>query len=127
MRVDIFVPTNSVEDQIQFYVNELGIFTIENDYGMGDVLLRHVDCDSFCLQLQHNRAPSIDEPLFCISTKNCRSEFERLLKVVFRNGGLVASAGGGPQLLEFPLGQTISLRDASGNLFLITEWHPSAL
>ncbi|WP_198294002.1 hypothetical protein [Burkholderia ubonensis] len=41
--------------------------------------------------------------------------------------GLVPDAGAGAQLCEYPLGQNISLQDASGNLFLITEWHPSAL
>ncbi|WP_143286710.1 hypothetical protein [Burkholderia ubonensis] len=127
MRADIFVPTISVDEQVQFYVKELRLFTVAQDYGMGEILLRHIDCPSFCLQLQPNRSPSNDWPIFCMSTEDCRSEFARLSAIAFQRGGLVPDAGAGAQLCEYPLGQTISLQDASGNLFLITEWHPSAL
>ncbi|WP_157651022.1 VOC family protein [Burkholderia ubonensis] len=127
MRADIFVPTVSVDEQVRFYVKELRIFVVSQNCGMGEILLRHIDCPSFCLQLQPNRSPSGDWPIFCMTTEDCRSEFARLSVVAFQKGGLVTDAGAGAQPCEYPLGQTISLRDASGNLFLVTEWYPSAL
>jgi hypothetical protein len=38
MRVDISVPTISPEEQIQFYVHELQLFTLAHDHGMGSLL-----------------------------------------------------------------------------------------
>ncbi|KEQ22554.1 hypothetical protein [Paenibacillus tyrfis] len=120
MRVDVFVPTISTEEQVRFYVQELGLFAVGQDYGMGSILLRHVDSPSFCILLQPGCAPSIDRPLFCISTANCRSEFARLLRLSFEKGGLVPAPDGSVQVFEYPLGESISLKDASG------KWHPNA-
>ncbi|WP_133117863.1 hypothetical protein [Burkholderia ubonensis] len=60
-------------------------------------------------------------------SKDKRGKFARLSAVAFQKGGLVPDVMAGANPLECPLGKTISLRDASGNPFLITEWHPSAL
>lgn len=125
MRVDIFVPTHSAEEQVQFYVHELQLFTVAHDYGMDSILLRHVTEPSICLQLSPRGQPYGDEPLFCLSTDDCEREYERLRGVSFTKGGLFVPAEGSP-ILEYPLGKTFSMTDASGNFFVVTEWHPNA-
>lgn len=125
MRIDIFVPTVSTDEQLRFYVQQLGLFVVGQDYGMGNVLLRHVEEPSFCLLLQPGRVPS-GQHLFCMSTTNCRAEFARLSGVSFDKGGLIPGPDGALRVFEYPLGETISLRDASGNSFVIAEWHPNA-
>ncbi len=126
MRVDIFVPSHSADEQLRFYVEELRLFEVAQDYGMGSVLLRHVTEPSICLELAPGRPPDPGRPLFCLSTDDCEAEFKRLGGVAFAKGGLVASGNGAPAILEYPLGKTFSVHDASGNLFLIAQWHPNA-
>lgn len=126
MRVDIFVPSDSVEDQVRFYVDKLQLFTVAHDYGMGEVLLRHVAAPSICLQLAPGQLPNKRGPLFCLSIEDCEREFVRLRAISFSKGGLVSSPSGQPRILEYPLGKSFSVRDASGNIFLFMEWHPSA-
>lgn len=126
MRADIYVPSLNTEAQVNFYVHELGLFEIHRDYGMGDILLRCLIHPSFCLQLYTASQP-ITGPLFSLSIANCQTEFERLRAISFTHGGIVPDRDGTFSLLEYPLGKTFSLRDASGNLFALTQWHASAL
>lgn len=127
LRADVFVPSASAEAQVRFYVDELGLFEVAHDYGMGSLLLRHIHGPSFCLSLQPGRAPCREQPLFCISTPDARSELARLSAVSFSSGGIVPGGDGSARLFEYPLGLSFTLRDASGNMFIISEWHPAAL
>lgn len=127
MRVDVFVPTVSAEEQVDFYVNQLGLFEIAQDYGMGNLLLKFVNNPEFCLLLKKSNQSVLPVgPLFCISTKNCRAEFSRLSKVNFHKGGLVPGPDGLLQVFEYPLGENIFMKDPSGNSFVIAQWHENA-
>ncbi len=125
MRADIFVPTISTDDQVRFYVDELKLFTIAQDYGMGAVLLRHVNEPAFCLQLRPGQKPSSDRALFRISTTDCEAEFARLSRIDFAIGGL-ESGSDRSQILEYPLGKNFLVVDASGNRFVVAQWHQNA-
>jgi hypothetical protein len=126
MRVDITVPAPIQDDQVRFYVEELRWFEVAQDYGMGNLLLRHVRAPGVCLLFDPGMAPCTDRPLFGLSTDDAATEFARLSAVSFARGGLLQSPGRAARLLEYPLGVTFSLRDAAGNLFSVTQWHPSA-
>ncbi|MGE6758259.1 hypothetical protein ACQKGO_09630 [Corallococcus interemptor] len=123
----MYIPSGEApEEQVRFYVDELGLFEVAQDYGMGQMLLRCRTSPSFCLLLQPGRPVMRDTPVFTLSTSNARAELARLTAVRFTRGGLVVGRDGVPGVWEYPLGTTFSLRDAVGNLFGISQWHPSA-
>jgi predicted lactoylglutathione lyase len=54
MRLDVFITVKNIEDSINFYVTELGLFEISQDYGMGNILLRYINNKSFCILLEED-------------------------------------------------------------------------
>jgi len=125
MRIDLYIPTLSVDDQINFYTRELALFRIKHDYGMGSILLSYVNQPDFCLQLLPDLVPQLSSPLFSISVSNCDQEFIRLSATHFKKGGLFTAIGAS-KIIEYPLGKTFGMSDSSGNIFSFSEWMPGS-
>lgn len=125
MRFDIFVPSIVAEDQVRFYVDELGLFRVRHDYGLGNFLLAHTCNHEFCLQLVPGQDVSKERPIFSLAVENLTEEVARLRSVEFRLGGFYPS-GGEAKILEYPLGRSMTMLDASGNMIVLAEWHSGA-
>jgi hypothetical protein len=125
MRLDIHIASNSELESIKFYAHELMLFEKSHDFGMGNILLRNIENPDFCLLLSPNHSPCIERPLFSISTEKIDAVLAKLNQTKFSKGGPLRNANGSIAVMDYPLGKNISLRDPSGNFFLIAEWHQS--
>lgn len=130
MRYDIHLKASSIEDSVDFYVNKLGLFDYCYDYGMGNVLLKNINNSSFCLLLKKEEGfVNINTtPLFSIGVADASVLFDQFQKLSFKNGsGVVSSGGPETPLLEYALGKCFMMKDPDQNLFLISQWHETAL
>lgn len=126
MRCDVYVPSKDEESSIRFYVDELKLFVLVKNYGMGDVLLRYVHSEDFHIMLSSDTyASCCDTPLFALTVDDSDAELGRLLKVNFSGGGVASNEEGLPLCIEYPLGKFFRLRDPSGNLIVVNEWFAS--
>jgi hypothetical protein len=125
MRLDIHITSKSELESIKFYVHELMLFERSHEFGIGNILLRNVENPDFCLLLSPNQSPSIERPLFSISTEKIDTVVANLNQIQFSKGGPLRNADGSIAVMDYPLGKNISLRDPSDNFFLISEWHQS--
>lgn len=118
MRLDIFIIVNSTKEAIQFYVDELNLFELKHDYGMGDVVIQSKLNPDFCLSISEAEAQISKTPLFGIEVVDCKELHAELLKIKFKNGGLVIDKNTEDTIMDSPLGQNIMLKDPSGNTFV---------
>lgn len=122
MRYDVFLRVDSAAEAIRFYVDELGLFKVEADYGMHAYLLCAVGNPSFGLQIAESGAPTSGPARFGLSVECCKREFQRLRQVAFASGGrLVPDANGNLEVFDWPGGQSFLVEDPSGNQMLLFE------
>lgn len=125
MRCDVYVPSMDEQSSIRFYVEELKLFVLVRDYGMGDILLRYINSDDFHIMLSLDSSVFCNTPLFAVTVNDCDAELDRLMKVNFSVGGVAPNGEGLPLCIEYPLGKFFRLRDPSGNLIVVNEWFDS--
>jgi catechol 2,3-dioxygenase-like lactoylglutathione lyase family enzyme len=123
MRVHIYLPTANAADSIRFFVDQLKLFKVAKDLGMGNVLLQHTKATDFHLMLSPDDPVRAGSALFSISVPNCEAEFNRISGIKFDGeAGILRNSVGGPEFIEYALGKFFKLRDPAGNIFTIYEW-----
>jgi len=121
LRTDIFITVTSTQEALNFYIDELAMFELKHDYGMGDVLINHVNNPDFCLSLtEGEELPNRTEtPQYAIKVENCHELYEKIKSISFVKGGLVKDDNFNSFFMEAPTGQSFTLSDPSGNYFTL--------
>lgn len=115
--IEIRLNVNAVNQALEFYCNELGLFSLHRDYGMGNISIVYKNNPSFKLMIFEGQTINVEYPLFSIETENCTKLFHQLLGTNFSSNGKLISKS----VFEYPIGKNILLQDPSGNKFLIFE------
>ncbi|NHZ40234.1 VOC family protein [Massilia aquatica] len=124
MRIDVFLRAESAVDTIRFYVQELGMFQVDADYGMDSYLLRASAHPGICLQITPWHPAAREAPVFALTIPSCDVAFQRLRAMRFAGGGgLVPDKNGVLEVFEWPGGKNFMLEDPSKNRFLLCEDH----
>jgi hypothetical protein len=110
----------SIAAATKFYCEELALFDFRQDHGMGTVSVVHKANQSILLLLSEGEPAVRDRPVFWIEVDSCESIFTRLKTLPFDSGGRLQSE----EVLEYPLERNFSLRDPSGNMFVLFESAP---
>jgi predicted enzyme related to lactoylglutathione lyase len=113
MRFDIYIGQQSAADAVRFYVDELGLFELAEDYGMNDFLLRAKGNSSIGIHVGERGEHAA---VFGFRVANCRQLYERLQHTVFASGARIASP-----LTEGPGLKSMVLSDPSGNRVVVFE------
>lgn len=122
MRFDIFLTVQSADIALKFYIDELAMFEVRADYGMGCYLLHEKRNRSACLSIREVDARRSGEKVFGISVENCVREFERLRNTqFFFGGGIVPDDDGSISVFDYPIGKNFLMEDPDGNRFLLFE------
>ena len=122
MRLDIYLRADNAAAAIQFYVNELGFFTVAADYGMDSYLLRGVYNSEICLQITNWHSVPDRMPRFALCVSSADKEFKRLSELKFASGGdLIRDEFGQAAVFEWPGGKNFMMKDPTGNCFLLVE------
>ena len=122
MRVTLYLYSSSVDNSIRFYVDELALFTISENYGTGYCLLQSTLLPGFylylvdwCIHTEKQYALSLDVP-------DCDAEFRRMISTTFTSGGRIApDESGNVEVLEYPGGKVFQMADPDNNVFAIYE------
>jgi predicted enzyme related to lactoylglutathione lyase len=123
MRVDIYLPTKNTEQSIHFFVDQLNLFNVIKDHGMGNVLLQCAQSPEFHLMLSPDDSVRNNSALFSISVKDCEKELQKILGIKFEgNAGVLRDSAGNPELIEYALGKFFKIQDPAGNIFTVYEW-----
>jgi catechol 2,3-dioxygenase-like lactoylglutathione lyase family enzyme len=124
MRIDVLLRAESPADTIRFYVQELGMFQVDADYGMDAWLLRAIANPAICIQITPWHPVPRATPAFALTVPSCDLEFRRLRAQRFAGGGgLVPDEHGVLDVFEWPGGKNFMLEDPGGNRFLLCEDH----
>ncbi len=124
MRIDVLLRAESAAATIRFYVEELGMFQVDADYGMESYLLRASANPAICLQIATWHPPARESPVFALTVPSCAIEFQRLRAMRFAGGGgLVPDKNGVLAVFEWPGGKSFMLEDPARNRFLLCEDH----
>lgn len=99
-----------------FYCDELGLFELGQDFGMGQISLEGKENKNIRLLLQEGM-PQAMGLLFHLAVNDCDAVFERLKRVPFKTGALLLNE----EIFEYPLGKNVTLKDPAGNMFLLYE------
>ncbi|UOD32806.1 VOC family protein [Massilia violaceinigra] len=121
MRIDVLLRAESAADTIRFYVEELGMFRVDADYGMESYLLRAIANPAICLQIAPWHPPARESPVFALTVPSCDSQFQRLRAMRFAGGRLVPDKNGVLEVFEWPGGKSFMLEDPAKNRFLLCE------
>lgn len=128
MRFDMFLNVTSSADAIRFYVEELGLFRVAIDYGMKSFLLCATKSPYVCLNVGERPISISEYPRFGIQVDDCGKEFRRLRDIQFsKSAGIVPSRDGVFEVSDFPIGKSFSMKDPSGNRFILFEDYMSRL
>ncbi|NHZ61244.1 VOC family protein [Massilia genomosp. 1] len=122
MRIDVLLRAEAPADTIRFYVEELGMFRLDADYGMDCCLLRAIANPAICLQITPWHPAPRETPVFALTVPSCDAQFRRLRSVRFAaGGGLVPDKNGVLDVFEWPGGKSFVLEDPGKNRFLLCE------
>lgn len=106
---------------MEFYVNELALFEVAEDFGWGNVFLRYIRSEDFYLMLSLELGVREgDASIFSVGVGNCFGEYNRIKGVNFKSGAEILS---NPGFVEWPLGKFLKMRDPAGNVFDLSEWY----
>ncbi|WP_208913012.1 VOC family protein [Paracidovorax avenae] len=121
MKISIFPHLYSVNADlsVKFYVEELSLFNISTDYGMGTYLLFANDDPSMGLMIVNGEAVSNSQrPAFTIGVSEIEPLFQRLRNFEFLTGAELLTKRA---LFDYPAGKSMTLRDPGGNVFIIEQ------
>ena len=121
MKISIFPHLYSVNTDlsVKFYVEEMSLFNISTDYGMGTYLLLANDDPSMGLMIINGEAVSNSQhPTFTIAISEIEPLFRRLRNFEFLTGAELLTKRA---LFDYPGGKSMTLRDPGGNVFIIEQ------
>ncbi len=113
MRFDLYLDVRSLSDAVAFYVDELGLFELAQDFGMHNFLLRAKGNWSIGMHLGERDGQAA---VFGIRVADCARLFERLKHTVFASGALIES-----ELTRWAFLNTLVMRDPSGNRVVLFD------
>lgn len=113
MRFDLYLDVRSLSDAVAFYVDELGLFELAQDFGMHNFLLRAKGNWSIGMHLGEQDARGA---VFGIRVADCARLFEGLKHTVFASGALIES-----ELTRWAHMNTLVMRDPSGNRVVLFD------
>lgn len=123
MRINIFLKSSSCNNSIKFYVEELGMFDLVNNFGTGFCTLRAKGAPNFDIILGDDYNESGSWPAFALSVNDCYAELNRLCQVQFTSGGeLIRTKDGKLEVFEYPGGRNILLRDPDNHEVMLFEY-----
>lgn len=112
---------NNIHDVEKFYVEELGLFSFHLDIGIGNHFLRYKYNNNFYLMLsESDDIERIVSPKFTLEVNDVSSLYDKLKDVNFQHGEIL-NAKNGKGVFQYPLESNITLKDPSGNIFLISS------
>ena len=114
-KVLIEIRVASLEAARLFYCEELALFDFHQDFGMGQISLAYKGNESIFLFLAEGAADPVDRPLFSIEVERCEPVFNRLKAQPLKSGAEMLNT----EVFEYPLGKNITLKDPSGNMFIV--------
>jgi hypothetical protein len=85
IRVHIYLPTANAADSIRFFVDQLKLFKVVKDLGMGNVLLQHTKATDFHLMLSPDDPVRLDLHCFrsqCLTVRRSLIEYLALNSMV---------------------------------------------
>jgi hypothetical protein len=122
MRVDIYLKSVSCDRSIAFYVEELGMFDLVNNFGTGFCTLRSKRLQNLNVFLGHGYNSPGSWPVLGLSIEDCYEELNRLRDIEFASGGgVVPNELGQLEVFEYPGGRNILLRDPDGHEIILFE------
>ena len=122
MRISLYLYSTSIENSIRFYVDELSMFSVVEDFGTGYCLLRATDCHAFHIYVTDWVARPSDQFTFSLDVRDCDAVFRRLRDVDYASGArIIPDATGNVEVFEYPGGKNFEMEDPDGNRFLIYE------
>ena len=123
MRINIFLKSLSFTNSIKFYVEELGMFDLVNNFGTGFCTLRAKGAPNFDIILSEDYNETGSWPAFALSVNDCYAELNRLRRVQFASGGeLIPTKEGKLEVFEYPGGRNILLRDPDSHEVMLFEY-----
>lgn len=122
MRVTLYLDCSAIEKSIDFYVEELALFDVAENYGTGYCLLESRLLRGFHLYLADWCNPAGNEYIFSLDVPDCDAEFQRLQSICFSSGGrILPDENGHIGVLEYPGGKVFQMTDPDNNRFTISE------
>ena len=119
MKVFIEMQVASLAAAIRFYCEELALFEIGQDYGMRTMSLVYTANQSIQLLLSEAAPALADRPVFRLEVQSCEALFRRLRSHPFESGAILLNE----RVFDYPLEKNLTLKDPSGNVFVIFEPH----
>lgn len=122
MLVRLYLHSSSLEKSIKFYVEELALFKISENYGTGYCLLESTILSGFGIYLADSCSPTGGQNLFSLDVDDCDAQFRRLRAASFSSGARISpDEHGNIGVLEYPGGKVFQMEDPDKNAFTIYE------
>ena len=118
-KVLIEIRVASLSAARKFYCEELALFHFSQDFGMGEISLVYKENESILLFLSEGTVTIVERPLFSIEVESCEPIFNRLKTEPLKSGAKLLNK----EIFEYPLGKNLTLKDPSGNMFIIFSAH----
>ena len=119
MHIEQHIYCRNMDDMLGFYTEELGLFILAQDYGMGSckmVSRLHPACALLVSRVDDHHPSS--RPGFSIVVDDLDHLHQKYRSTEFRSGGFLASVSG---IFEYPAERTITMVDPARNIFLICQ------
>lgn len=123
MLINIFLKSFSCSNSIKFYVEELGMFDLINNFGTGFCTLRAKAAPNLDIILGDHYNETGPWPALALSVDDCYAELNRLKDVQFASGGgIIQTEDGRLEVFEYPGGRNIRLRDPDNHEIMLFEY-----
>ncbi len=117
-KICLVLYTHSIEESLQFYINETNLFMFDMDFGINQVRIKSNFKDDLYILLSEASSEKSTNTLE-IYTKNIEKEFERMQKINFKSNAKIISDNG--NLFEYPIGKSFVIADPFGNQIIFIE------
>lgn len=119
MQMFVEVGCKNGEELLRFYVNELRLFELYGDYGMGCFKLLDKDKKFGLIIRESGSFNACEDYLFTIEV-DCVEDFVSQFHVLNLKSHGAHIAG---EIFEWPGGKSVPVIDIAGNKFLVSEEH----
>ena len=125
-RIDVELRVDTIEEALNFYIKQLGLFHIVREFGMGGFLLMANSNESVCIMLQEVKGYYTQDTVsrFTLGISNCKKMFNRLNRYSSVSGfGVVPGDNGKIGIFDTPIAAMILVKDPAGNHFTLAQWY----
>ena len=125
-RIDIELRVGEIDEALNFYIKQLGLFHVAREFGMGGFLLRANSNDSVCVMLQEVKGyySQDNSPKFTLGVVNCKKLFDRMYEYSSANEfGIVQDDNGNLDIFDTPIAAMLLIKDPAGNYFTLAQWY----